>query len=84
VDRDSLRLSKSLFRLGRGVSRPIDCGSSLYTELEVMPDMVCIKAGGIDDKRVRDISKMGVEFYTKDRMGYQSAVHGADQKPVFI
>jgi len=61
----------------------IDCGSSLYTELEVMPDAVCIKAGGIDDKSVRDFAKTGVEFYTKDRMSYQHAVQGAEQKPVF-
>ncbi|KAK3169582.1 hypothetical protein OEA41_008966 [Lepraria neglecta] len=59
------------------------CGSSLYTELEIMADAVCIKAGGIDDKSVRDFSKTGVEFYTKDRMGYSAPVQGADQKPVF-
>ena len=57
------------------------CGSSLYTELEIMPDAVAIKAGGIDDKSVRDFSKTGVEFYTKDRMGYSAPVPGADQKP---
>lgn len=55
----------------------------MYTELEVMPDNVCIKAGGIDDKSVRDFAKTGVEFYTKDRMSYQHAVAGAEQKPVF-
>lgn len=31
------------------------CGSSLYTELGVMPDMTCVKSGSID--------KVGVEFY---------------------
>ncbi|KAF6223351.1 hypothetical protein HO133_000193 [Letharia lupina] len=60
-----------------------DCGSSLYTELEVMPDAVCIKAGGIDDKAVRDFKKTAVEFYCKDRMAYSKAVEGAEQKPVF-
>ncbi|CRK25666.1 hypothetical protein BN1723_013652, partial [Verticillium longisporum] len=25
-----------------------DCGSSLYTELEVLPDVTCVKAGGLD------------------------------------
>jgi hypothetical protein len=59
------------------------CGSSLYTEVEIMPDVVCIKAGGIDDKSVRDFEKTGVEFYTKDRMGYSQPVKGADQKRVF-
>ncbi|MCJ1455368.1 hypothetical protein MMC28_005723 [Mycoblastus sanguinarius] len=68
-----------------------DCGSSLYTELEesspntpkVMPDAVCIKAGGIDDKSVRDFKKLGVEFYCKDRLGFAAPVEGAEQKPVF-
>ncbi len=61
-----------------------DCGSSLYTELEVMPDAVCIKAGGIDDKEVRDFKKTSVEFYCKDRMAYSKAVEGAEQKPVSL
>lgn len=47
-----------------------------------MPDAVCIKAGSIDDKAVRDFGKTGVEFYCKDRMGYSKAVEGAEQKPV--
>lgn len=61
----------------------VDCGSSLYTELELMPDVVCIKAGGIDDKKVRDLAETGVEFYTKDRMAYQAPVKGAKQEPIF-
>ncbi len=61
----------------------LDCGSSLYTELEVMPDAVCVKAGSIDDKSVRDFKSTGVEFYTKDRMGFSKPVEGAEQKPVF-
>ena len=32
-----------------------NCGSSLYTELEVMPDMTCVKTGSLD--------KVAVEFY---------------------
>lgn len=48
-----------------------------------MPDAVCIKAGGIDDKNVRDFKSTGVEFYTKDRMGFSKAVEGAEQKEVF-
>ena len=47
-----------------------------------MPDAVCIKAGGIDDKAVRDFKKTAVEFYCKDRMAYSKAVEGAEQKPV--
>ena len=47
-----------------------------------MPDAVCVKAGSIDDKAVRDFKATSVEFYCKDRMGYQTAVEGAEQKPV--
>ncbi|CCG82097.1 Putative uncharacterized protein [Taphrina deformans PYCC 5710] len=52
-----------------------NCGSSLYTELEVMPDMTCVKTGSLD--------KVGVEFYTKDRASYLTPVSGADQKSAF-
>ncbi|KAE9368256.1 hypothetical protein N431DRAFT_346866, partial [Stipitochalara longipes BDJ] len=45
------------------------CGSSLYTELKVMPNMMCIKAGGLDSGKA-DIWKVGVEFYTKDRVSF--------------
>lgn len=60
----------------------IECGSSLYTLLDVMPDAVCIKSGSIDDKGIRDYS-VGVEFYCKDRLGYVKANEGAKQEPVF-
>lgn len=42
-----------------------NCGSSLYTELEVMPEMTCVKSGGLDGGA--DDHDVGVEFYTKDR-----------------
>lgn len=58
-----------------------NCGSSLYTELEIMPDVTCIKSGGLDGGA--NNHKIGVEFYTKDRLGYSQAVDGADQKPEF-
>ncbi|KAE9967241.1 hypothetical protein EG328_006988 [Venturia inaequalis] len=59
-----------------------NCGSSLYTELEIMPDMTCVKSGGLDDGGTRDQS-VAVEFYTKDRVGYCKAVEGAAQKEAF-
>ncbi|CZT48649.1 probable DUF636 domain protein [Rhynchosporium secalis] len=59
-----------------------DCGSGLYTELEIMPDQTCIKSGSIDDRSVRDYS-VGVEFYTQDRMKYCQAVKDAKQVPQF-
>ena len=47
-----------------------------------MPDDVIIKAGGLDDKEMRDFKTTTVEFYCKDRMGYSKAVEGAGQEPV--
>ena len=58
------------------------CGSSLYTELEVMPDMVCVKAGGLDGGAA-DFGKVGVEFYTKDRVSFAHEIEGAKQEKVF-
>ena len=46
--------------------------------LELMPEVVCIKAGGIDDKAVRDFGKTNVEFYCKDRLGFAKAVEGGE------
>jgi len=59
------------------------CGSSLYTELEVMPDVTCVKAGGLDGGAASLDGKIGVEFYTKDRVGYLQGVEGAKQEPQF-
>ncbi len=58
-----------------------NCGSSLYTELEVMPDVTCVKSGGLDGGAANH--PIAVEFYTKDRADYSKAVEGADQKPQF-
>jgi hypothetical protein len=54
----------------------------LYTELEIMPDAVCIKSGGVDEKSVRDYA-VGVEFYVQDRLNYCSAIESAKQVPQF-
>ncbi|KAM0325389.1 hypothetical protein ACHAQA_007375 [Verticillium albo-atrum] len=56
-----------------------DCGSSLYTELEVMPDVTCVKAGGLDGGAAALGGQVGVEFYTKDRVPYLVAAEGAKQ-----
>jgi hypothetical protein len=58
------------------------CGSALYTELEVMPEMTCVKAGTLDGGAA-DFGKVGVEFYTKDRVSFASSCEGAKQEPVF-
>ncbi|ETN40444.1 uncharacterized protein HMPREF1541_04721 [Cyphellophora europaea CBS 101466] len=60
-----------------------NCGSSLYTELEVMPDMTCVKAGGLDGGHASLGNSIGVEFYTKDRVNYLNAVEGAKQETHF-
>ncbi|KAK8141119.1 hypothetical protein G3M48_000760 [Beauveria asiatica] len=59
------------------------CGSSLYTELEVMPTAVCVKAGALDGGKAALDNKIGVEFYTKDRVGYLHGLAGAKQVEAF-
>ncbi|KAJ5118691.1 hypothetical protein N7476_011047 [Penicillium atrosanguineum] len=59
------------------------CGSSLYTELELMPDMTCIKAGGLDNGEANLGGKVDIEFYVKDRPSYLAAVEGAKQESAF-
>lgn len=60
-----------------------NCGSSLYTELEVMPDLTCVKAGGLDGGAASLDNKVGVEFYTKDRAAYLKETAGAKQETKF-
>jgi hypothetical protein len=57
-----------------------NCGSSLYTELEVMPEMMFIKAGGLDGGKA-DLGKVDVELYVKDRVSFLGKVEGAKQDP---
>lgn len=59
------------------------CGSSLYTLLEIMPDVTIIKAGTLDGGAASLGGKIGVEFYTKDRVSYLHDVAGAKQEPAF-
>lgn len=48
-----------------------------------MPDVTCIKAGGLDGGAANLGGKIGVEFYTKDRVNYLHDVSGAKQEPQF-
>lgn len=57
------------------------CGSGLYTELEVMPEQTCVKIGSLDDGGAN--LPMAIEFYTKDRVKYCTAIKDADQKAAF-
>lgn len=56
------------------------CGSSLFTELELMADKTVIKAGTLDGGEANLRNKVDVEFYTKDRVSYLCAVQGAKQE----
>ncbi|KNG83616.1 hypothetical protein ANOM_008354 [Aspergillus nomiae NRRL 13137] len=58
------------------------CGSSLYTELDLMADKTVIKAGTLDGGEANLRNKVDVEFYTKDRASYLCAVQGAKQEPL--
>lgn len=48
-----------------------------------MPDMTCVKAGGLDGGAASLGGKIGVEFYTKDRVNYLVPADGAKQEPQF-
>lgn len=48
-----------------------------------MPDMTCVKAGGLDGGAASLGNRIDVEFYTKDRVGYLHDVSGAKQEPEF-
>lgn len=56
------------------------CGSSLYTELEALPDVTCVKGGGLDGGANSLGDKVDVEFYVKDRVGYLSELPGVKQE----
>ncbi|EGY18712.1 hypothetical protein HYQ45_017190 [Verticillium longisporum] len=60
-----------------------DCGSSLYTELEVLPDVTCVKAGGLDGGAASLDGVINVEYYTKDRVSYLGEALNAEQKTHF-
>ncbi|KAG9252532.1 Mss4-like protein [Emericellopsis atlantica] len=57
-----------------------NCGSSLYTELEIMPDMTVIKAGGLDGGAASLGNAVGAELYVKDRVSYLHSIEGAKQE----
>lgn len=56
-----------------------DCGSSLFTQLEIMPGETIIKAGTLDKGETNLRGAVDVEFYVKDRTSYLGPVHGAKQ-----
>lgn len=58
-----------------------NCGSSLYTQPELLPDIVCVKAGGLD-QGMKGIGQgiIEVEWYAKDRCQYMKPVDGVRQE----
>ena len=56
-----------------------ECGSSLYTELEIMPESVYIKAGGLDGVASQLGGTAATELYTEDRVPYLKPTDGAEQ-----
>ncbi|KAF7588270.1 hypothetical protein BBP40_005956 [Aspergillus hancockii] len=59
------------------------CGSSLFTELDIMADKTVIKAGTLDGGETSLRGKVDVEFYTRDRVSYLCALEGANQEKLF-
>ncbi|KAF4966545.1 hypothetical protein FSARC_5787 [Fusarium sarcochroum] len=60
-----------------------DCGSSLYTRLDIMAGKIIIKAGGLDEGKANLDNKIGVEFYCRDRVSYLQSAEGAKQEHLF-
>ena len=48
-----------------------------------MPDVTCVKAGGLDGGAAGLGGRIGVEFYTRDRVGYLQGCEGAKQEREF-
>lgn len=48
-----------------------------------MPDVTCVKAGGLDGGGAELGNKVDIEFYCKDRVKYLKDVPNAKQEPVF-
>ncbi|KAF7898129.1 hypothetical protein EAF00_004575 [Botryotinia globosa] len=58
------------------------CGSSLFGELELMPELMGIKAGSLDDGAA-DYGNVMTEFYTECRVSFCKPIEGSKQEPKF-
>lgn len=45
-----------------------------------MPDMMYVKAGGLDDGAANLNGTVGTELYCKDRVSYLKSIQGAKQE----
>lgn len=48
-----------------------------------MEGKIIIKAGGLDEGKANLDNKIGVEFYTRDRVPYIQPAQGAKQEQMF-
>jgi hypothetical protein len=48
-----------------------------------MPDVTSVKAGGLDGGTASLGNNIGVEFYSKDGVGYLQGVGSAKREPAF-
>ncbi|KAG7428031.1 hypothetical protein Forpi1262_v011189 [Fusarium oxysporum f. sp. raphani] len=56
-----------------------NCGSGLFTKLDIMGGQVVIKAGSLDDGSTNLGGRIENEFYCKDRVSYLSPLANAKQ-----
>lgn len=59
-----------------------DCGTSLFSKLDVMPGHVVIMAGGLDGGMSNLDGKIAIEYFCKDRVGYLQGLVGVKQEAV--
>ncbi|RDA90110.1 hypothetical protein CP533_2586 [Ophiocordyceps camponoti-saundersi (nom. inval.)] len=60
-----------------------NCGSGLYSELDILPDYTCIKAGSLHGRAAGLDGKVDFELYAKQRVDYLRPCSGARQEPFF-
>lgn len=58
-----------------------DCGSSLYRQPDLMPEMMSIEARSLDGGAARlEGGKIDAEAFTERRVAYLEPIVGANQK----
>jgi hypothetical protein len=60
----------------------LDCGSGLFSRMDVMEGVTFVKAGSLNDG-ANDIP-VKIEFFVRSRPGYEKAVEGAQQLHTMI
>ncbi|RDA88689.1 hypothetical protein CP532_4039 [Ophiocordyceps camponoti-leonardi (nom. inval.)] len=60
-----------------------NCGSGLYTELDLLPDYACIKAGSLHGRAAGLDGEVDFELYAQNRVDYLRPCSGARQEAFF-